>query len=205
MCLAGNNKNNVEEGESVKRINTRSGPEFFAVVLFRSLPLLPINLTKESSHLLHAIHSLCYLADFTENHSLLWFNKYIQKIRGKIKLVSVYSWIAFVEWINEGRKPDKNMILRRLYSLCRELWTEKAVQEFHLSSCKVFYHFFTFHPLTSCHVDHWNLFFTFFTGSFCIILMWSCCSLFKTCTFLQKSVSQIDLSGSFLKRAWKIL
>jgi hypothetical protein len=37
MCLAGNNKNNVEEGESVKRIITGSGPEFF-VVLFRSLP-----------------------------------------------------------------------------------------------------------------------------------------------------------------------
>ncbi len=59
------------------------------------MEFLDIHLAKDSSHLLHANHNLCYLVDFTENHSLLWFNKYIQNIRGKRKLELVYAIIAF--------------------------------------------------------------------------------------------------------------
>jgi hypothetical protein len=74
---------------------------------------LDINLTKDSSLLLHAIHSpFLLLADFTENHTLLGFylNKKIPDTR---KLESFYE-THFVERKNEARKPDENSSLRRL-------------------------------------------------------------------------------------------
>jgi hypothetical protein len=44
------------------------------------MEFLDINLTKDPGLLLHAIYSLLYLADFTENQTLFWFSKSIQKI-----------------------------------------------------------------------------------------------------------------------------
>ncbi len=55
------------------------------------------------------------LADFKENHILLWFKKQ------KIKAIHVSH---FVEQKNEGRKPNK--------SLCPETSAKDVVQEFHL-------------------------------------------------------------------------
>ncbi len=45
------------------------------------IEFLDINLTKDSSLLLHAIHSPFYLANFKENPTLLWFNNPYKKIR----------------------------------------------------------------------------------------------------------------------------
>ncbi len=47
------------------------------------------------------------LADFKENHSLLWFEKSLQKICEPWKLESIHEK-HFVKRINEGREPDIN-------------------------------------------------------------------------------------------------
>jgi hypothetical protein len=60
------------------------------------------------------------LADFKENHILLWLKKSLQKIRETRNLESIYEK-HFVEWKNSGRKPDKNSSLRRIGFMPRNL------------------------------------------------------------------------------------
>jgi hypothetical protein len=47
------------------------------------MEFLDINLTKDSSLLLHAIHSPFYWRIFRENHTILWFKKSLQKKSAK--------------------------------------------------------------------------------------------------------------------------
>jgi hypothetical protein len=56
---------------------------------YPEMEFLDINLTKDSSLLLHAIHSP-FMADFKENHTLLWFEKSLQKIRETKNLESIH-------------------------------------------------------------------------------------------------------------------
>jgi hypothetical protein len=69
------------------------------------MEFLDVNLTKDSSLLLHAIHSPFLLYS--------GLKKNIKKIRETRKLEFVHEKHS-VERKNEGRKPDKNPSLRRL-------------------------------------------------------------------------------------------
>ncbi len=75
------------------------------------MEFLDSNLTKDSSLLFHSIHSPFYWRIFLENHTIFWFQKFIQKIRETRKLESIDEQ-HFVEWKNEGRKleSEKNRV-----------------------------------------------------------------------------------------------
>ncbi len=66
------------------------------------------------------IHSPFLLADFIENHTLLWFSIFIQKFREARKLEPIHEY-HFLEPKNEGEKPDKNSSLRRIKFMHRDL------------------------------------------------------------------------------------
>ncbi len=70
---------------------------------------MDINLTKNSSLLLHAIHSL----STRKSDSTLVLKILTKKICETRKLESFREW-HLVKRKNEGRKPDKNSSLRRL-------------------------------------------------------------------------------------------
>jgi hypothetical protein len=77
----------------------------------------------------------CYLqslllADFKENHILLWFKKSLQKIRETRKLESIHEQ-HFEAWKNEVRSQIKTGVSEDS-SLCLETPTKNADQEFHL-------------------------------------------------------------------------
>jgi hypothetical protein len=75
------------------------------------------------------------MADFKENHTILWFYKSLQ-IRETRKLKSIHE-LHFVELKNEGKKPDKISSLRRLKFMPRNL-DKNAIQEFHLRCAKLY-------------------------------------------------------------------
>ncbi len=83
------------------------------------MEFLDINLTKDSSPLLHAIHSPLYWRIVKKIIFFSGFKNPYKKIRETRKLESIHEK-HFVEWKNEDRKPHKNSSLRRLYSLCLE-------------------------------------------------------------------------------------
>jgi hypothetical protein len=67
-----------------------------------------MNLTKDSSLLLHAIHNLFYWIFFIQK-TILYFGFKTPYIKNPgNKKTRVFSWIEFVEQKNNGRKPDKN-------------------------------------------------------------------------------------------------
>ncbi len=69
-------------------INFNLGHWFVFVVIHAEIEFLDINLKKDSSVLLHSIHSLFCLRNLKKNHSLLWFKKSFTKIRKRRKLES---------------------------------------------------------------------------------------------------------------------
>jgi hypothetical protein len=92
-------------------------------IVFTEMEFLDINLTKNSSLLLHAIHSPFYWRILKK--TILFFGfKNTKKIRETRKLEYIHEK-HFVEQKNEGRKPDS--------SLCPETSTRNAVQEYDLS------------------------------------------------------------------------
>jgi hypothetical protein len=74
---------------------------------------LDINLTKDSSLLLNAIHSPFYWWILKKTIVFSAFNNPYKKIPETRKLVSFHE-THFVERKNEGRKPDEISSLRRL-------------------------------------------------------------------------------------------
>ncbi len=84
------------------------------------MEFLGINLTKGSSFFLHAIHSSIYWHILKKIVPLSDF-KNPNKKNPRNKKTRVYSWIAFVEGKNEGRRPDKNSRLIRLEFMPRNL------------------------------------------------------------------------------------
>ncbi len=78
------------------------------------MEFLDIKLRKDSSILLHAIHSVSTNGFLKENQTLFWFSKYKQKNLRNEKY-------HFAERKNEGRKLDKNSSLRRLEFIPRNL------------------------------------------------------------------------------------
>jgi hypothetical protein len=89
------------------------------------MEFLDINLTKDSSLLLQAIHSPFYWRILKK--TILGFGfKNTKKIRETRKLEEIHEkHFVDVEHQNEGRKPDS--------SLCPETSTRNAVQEYDLS------------------------------------------------------------------------
>jgi hypothetical protein len=84
------------------------------------MELLDMNLTRESSLLLSAIHSPFYWRYLKKTIFYSGnFNTY-NKIREIRKLESIHEQ-HFVERKNESRKPDKNSSLRRLDFMPRNL------------------------------------------------------------------------------------
>ncbi len=84
------------------------------------MEFLDIKLTKDSSLLLHAIHIPFYWRILQKNILFYDFKNPLKNSRNKKS--RVYSWIAFfVERKDKGRKPDKNLSLRRLEYMPRNL------------------------------------------------------------------------------------
>ncbi len=78
------------------------------------MKFLEINLTKKNlSLLLHAIHSPFYWRILKKTILFSSFQNFYKKIREERNLESIHEY-NFVEWKNEGRKPDKKYSLRRL-------------------------------------------------------------------------------------------
>jgi hypothetical protein len=73
---------------------------------------LDINLTKDSSRLLHAVNSPFYRRIFKKTTLFSGFTNSYKKIRETRKLGSIQEY-HFVERKNGGIKPDKNSSLRR--------------------------------------------------------------------------------------------
>ncbi len=71
------------------------------------------------------------LADFTENNTLLWFYKSIQKIYKTRNLESIHEY-HFVERRNKSRKLEKKLGFKKDLYLCPETSTKNVIQEFHL-------------------------------------------------------------------------
>ncbi len=84
------------------------------------MEFLDISLTKNSSLLLYAFHSLSTGGFFRENQRLLWFKKYIQKIHHTRKL--------------ESMKVENQTHFWEDSSLGPETATKNVVQEFPLQS-----------------------------------------------------------------------
>jgi hypothetical protein len=85
---------------------------------YTEMEFLVINLTKDSSLLLHAMHS-----PFSSSPDGFYGKPYstlVQKIRETRRLESIHEQ-PFVEWKNESRKPDKNSSMRRLEFMPRNL------------------------------------------------------------------------------------
>jgi hypothetical protein len=78
---------------------------------------LDIKLTKDSSILLHAFQSLVLKINTKKRNTL-----------GKLEYIHEQ---YFVEWQNDGRKPEKTQVLEDS-SVCPETSTKNAVKEFHL-------------------------------------------------------------------------
>jgi hypothetical protein len=76
------------------------------------MELLDINLTKNSSLLLHDIHSSFYWRILKKTRLLSGFQNYYKNIREIKKLVFIHVQ-HFLELKNEGRKPDKNSLKYR--------------------------------------------------------------------------------------------
>jgi hypothetical protein len=89
------------------------------------MKFLDIRLTKDSSLLIHAIKSAFYWRVLRKTILYSGFKKSIKQIRETKRLRSVNEK-HFVEWKNEGRKPNKDS------SLCTETSTKYYVHEFHL-------------------------------------------------------------------------
>jgi hypothetical protein len=78
------------------------------------MEFLDVNLKEDSSLLLHCNSQSLLLADFKENHTLLWFLKSFKKSAKQENSTLFMNSIICIEWKNVGRKPDKNSSLRRL-------------------------------------------------------------------------------------------
>jgi hypothetical protein len=94
------------------------------------MEFLVINLTNDSSLLLHAIHSPFYRLILQKNYTFFGFKNPYKKICETRKLESILEK-PFLERENEGRKPDNNLSLR-LLEFMLETSTKNAVQKFHL-------------------------------------------------------------------------
>ncbi len=81
---------------------------------------MDINLTKGSSLLLHAVHSLFYWRILKTIILLSGFKNPYRKIRETRKLESIHEYHC-VERKNEGRKPMKNLSRKRLEFMPRNL------------------------------------------------------------------------------------
>ncbi len=84
------------------------------------MELLNIKLTKELSLLLHAIHSPFYGRILKKTILFSGFLSPCKTIRETRELESINA-LLFVEWKNEGRKPDKNSSLRSLEFMPKNL------------------------------------------------------------------------------------
>ncbi len=93
------------------------------------MEFLNISVTKMRVFCSHSIYSLSTGGFFKKTmQTLLWFSKYIQK-NPRNKFIHEQH---FTEKKNEGRKPDKDLSLRRLQFMPAKTLTKNAVQEFHL-------------------------------------------------------------------------
>jgi hypothetical protein len=93
------------------------------------MEFLGINLTKDSSLLLHAIHSHFYWQILKKTMLFSGFKNPFKNIREtRKKIESIHEW-HFVERKKEGRKPDKNSSLRR-----RKFMPRNLNEKFHLSN-----------------------------------------------------------------------
>jgi hypothetical protein len=90
---------------------------------------LDTNLIKDSSLLLHAVHSPFYWRILRKPYSSLVLKLLTKKIRETRKL-EYFHEKHFVKRKNEDRKPDKNSSLRRLELMLTS--TKNPVQEFQL-------------------------------------------------------------------------
>jgi hypothetical protein len=94
------------------------------------MEFLDIELTKDLSLLLHAIHSPFYRRILKETILLSDLKNLYKKIRETRKLEYIHEQ-HLVERKNAGRKPNKNSSHRRLKFMPRTS-TKNAIQEFHL-------------------------------------------------------------------------
>ncbi len=79
---------------------------------FSDMEFLDNNITKNSSLLLHALHSPFYWRVLKKT---ILFSGYKNPYKNpRDKKTRVYSWIGFWRTENEGRKPGNNLNLRRL-------------------------------------------------------------------------------------------
>ncbi len=97
------------------------------------MEFLDMNLTKDSSFLLHAIHNLFYVWILQKIILYCGFKTPCKSIRETEKLKSIHEKHS-VEPKNEGIENQTKIRVWEDSSLCPETWTKAAVQEFHLKT-----------------------------------------------------------------------
>jgi hypothetical protein len=73
------------------------------------MEFLDINLTKESSLLLHACSQSRQKADLKITILFSGFKNHYKNIRETRKIESIHEYVNFVEWKNEGRKIGQKL------------------------------------------------------------------------------------------------
>ncbi len=123
----------LREREWVREGTHSVVPACFVLLWFSfhtEMEYLDINLTEDSSLLLHAIRSLIHWRIFRKNRTLLWFLKQNKK---SLKQENSRLFMNSILWnkIKRVENQTKTQVWEDS-GLCPETWTKTAVQEFHL-------------------------------------------------------------------------